>query len=40
MKESGFPSIAFIDTEIDFQSHKVLDIGCIKSDDSIFHKAN
>ncbi len=34
------PSIAFIDTEVHPQSLKILDIGCIKSDESIFHKAS
>ena len=31
-------SIAFIDTEIDPKSGKILDIGCFKSDGSMFHK--
>ena len=30
--------IAFIDTEIDPESQKILDIGCIKTDGSILHK--
>ena len=30
-------SIAFIDTEIEPRSHKILDIGGIKSDGSSFH---
>lgn len=30
--------IAFIDTEIEPKSHKILDIGCVKGDGSIFHK--
>lgn len=33
-------SIAFIDTEIEPKSRKILDIGSIKSDDSLFHKAS
>jgi ATP-dependent DNA helicase RecQ len=31
-------SIAFIDTEIEPKSHKILDIGSVKGDGSIFHK--
>jgi len=31
------PSIAFIDTEIDAKTHRILDIGCIKNDDNTFH---
>ena len=30
--------IAFIDTEIEPKSHKILDIGCVKRDGRIFHK--
>ena len=30
-------SIAFVDTEIDPKSHKILDIGCMKHDGSTFH---
>jgi ATP-dependent DNA helicase RecQ len=33
-------SIAFIDTEIEPQSRKILDIGCIKDDGSCFHKSS
>jgi ATP-dependent DNA helicase RecQ len=33
-------SIAFVDTEIESQSGKILDIGSIKDDGSIFHKAS
>lgn len=33
-------SIAFIDTEIEPKSQKVLDIGSIKDDGSVFHKAS
>ncbi|NTU52643.1 MAG: RecQ family ATP-dependent DNA helicase [Chlorobiaceae bacterium] len=33
-------SIAFIDTEIHPKSRKILDIGSVKSDGSIFHKAS
>ncbi|WP_321480630.1 RecQ family ATP-dependent DNA helicase [uncultured Bacteroides sp.] len=32
--------IAFIDTEIDSRTRKVLDIGCVKYDGSHFHKAS
>ncbi len=41
-KESGHInlSIAFIDTEIETQGHKILDIGGIKHDGNIFHKAS
>jgi len=31
-------NIAFIDTEIDCSSGRILDIGCLKQDGSIFHK--
>jgi len=31
-------NIAFIDTEIDPKNGKILDIGCIKGDSSIFYK--
>ncbi len=34
------PSITFIDTEIDSDSQKILDIGSIKNDGSSFHKAS
>lgn len=30
-------SIAFVDIEVDPNSAKILDIGCIKNDDSSFH---
>lgn len=33
-------SIAFIDTEIEPKSLKILDIGCIKADGNIFHKTS
>ena len=33
-------SIAFIDTEIDPKSRKILDIGSIKNDGNYFHKAS
>jgi ATP-dependent DNA helicase RecQ len=33
-------SIAFIDTEIDPKSGKILDIGCVKGDDSTFHSSS
>lgn len=33
-------SIAFVDTEIEPKSKKVLDIGCVKGDGSSFHKAS
>jgi ATP-dependent DNA helicase RecQ len=33
-------SIAFVDTEIEPQSQKILDIGCIKGDGSFFHKTS
>ena len=33
-------SIAFIDTEIDPKSGKILDIGCIREDGSYFHKSS
>jgi len=33
-------SIAFIDTEIGPQDGKILDIGIVKDDGSIFHKAS
>lgn len=33
-------SIAFIDTEIDLRSKKILDIGSVKDDGSIFHKTS
>jgi len=33
-------SIAFIDTEIEPQSGKLLDIGSIKDDGNIYHKAS
>jgi len=33
-------SIAFIDTEIEPKSRKILDIGCIKGDGSSFHKTS
>jgi len=32
--------ITFVDTEIDPQSHRILDIGSIRSDGSTFHKAS
>lgn len=32
--------IAFIDTEIDAKSHKIMDIGGIRSDGNIFHKTS
>lgn len=37
---SSMPSIAFIDTEIDVNSKKILDIGCIKNDGSTFHSSS
>lgn len=33
-------SIAFIDTEIDPKSRRILDIGCVKDDGSSFHKTS
>ena len=33
-------TIAFIDTEIDPNSRKVLDIGCIRSDGNMYHKSS
>ncbi len=33
-------SIAFIDTEIDLRSKKILDIGSVKDDGSVFHKTS
>ncbi|MCU0423132.1 MAG: RecQ family ATP-dependent DNA helicase [Bacteroidia bacterium] len=33
-------SIAFIDTEIEPKTGKILDIGCIKNDGSTYHKSN
>jgi ATP-dependent DNA helicase RecQ len=33
-------SIAFVDTEIEPKSQKILDIGCIKADGSIFHNSS
>jgi ATP-dependent DNA helicase RecQ len=33
-------SIAFVDTEIDPGSHKILDIGCVRNDGGTFHKAS
>ena len=34
------PPIAFIDTEIDPKSRKILDIGAVKDDGSLFHQAS
>ena len=34
------PSIAFIDTEIDPKSQKILDIGSVKDNDAYFHKTS
>ena len=33
-------SIAFVDTEIDPKSHRILDIGSVRDDGGIFHKAS
>jgi len=33
-------SIAFIDTEIDFNTKRILDIGCIKDNEDSYHSAS